>query len=207
MKNGGTGTLCQPIPEETSGSYDYSQSQVDEQSIVGVDATAANLEALANDISQIETGGEQRPQIQQQNELDPSSLILNRIKLWPPAEASEQISTGDDNKVSEWYENAYPFKSEEFGQLFLPDNVIKAKLVSLNSYGAAVSAPFSNNQRSRHVATESQTSGNFYLFTVEENDYLNIYKIKSYLSAPLSNVITNFKMAKKASILLEYSAN
>jgi len=54
------------------------------------------------------------------------------------------------------------------------------------------------------MATESQTSGNYYLFTAEENDYLTIYKIKSYLSAPLSNIITNFKMAKKTSLLLEY---
>ena len=50
----------------------------------------------------------------------------------------------------------------------------------------------------------SAETGNFYLFTVEESDYLTIYKIKSYLSAPLSNVITNFKMAKKTSLLLEY---
>ena len=58
--------------------------------------------------------------------------------------------------------------------------------------------------RARHGPSESQQSGNYYLFTVEENDYLTIYKIKSYLSAPLSNVITNFKMAKKTSLLLEY---
>ena len=50
--------------------------------------------------------------------------------------------------------------------------------------------------RARHVPSESQTSGNYYLFTVEENDYLTIYKIKSYLSSPLSNIITNFKMTR-----------
>jgi len=42
------------------------------------------------------------------------------------------------------------------------------------------------------------------LFTVESNDYLTLYKLKSYLSSPLSTVITNFKMAKKTSMLLEY---
>ena len=47
-------------------------------------------------------------------------------------------------------------------------------------------------------------TGSFYLFTVEENDYLTLYKIKSYLSSPMSSVISNFKMAKKTSLLLEY---
>lgn len=42
------------------------------------------------------------------------------------------------------------------------------------------------------------------MFTIDENDYLTLYKIKSYLSAPMSSVITNFKMAKKTSVLLEY---
>lgn len=35
-----------------------------------------------------------------------------------------------------WFNKVYPFKAEEFGQLILPENVIKAKLVSLNSYGS-----------------------------------------------------------------------
>ena len=47
-------------------------------------------------------------------------------------------------------------------------------------------------------------SGTYYLFTVEENDYMTLYKIKSYLAGPLSTVISNFKMAKKTSLLLEY---
>ena len=56
----------------------------------------------------------------------------------------------------------------------------------------------------RHRATESQVTGSYFLFTVEENDYLTLYKIKSYLAQPLSPVISNFKMAKKTSLLLEY---
>ena len=35
-----------------------------------------------------------------------------------------------------WFDKVYPFKAEEFGQLALPENVIMAKLVSLNNYGA-----------------------------------------------------------------------
>ena len=46
--------------------------------------------------------------------------------------------------------------------------------------------------------------GTYYLVTSEVHDYLTIYKIKSYLAAPMSNTISNFKMAKKTSILLEY---
>ena len=98
----------------------------------------------------------------------------------------------------------YPFKAEEFGQLSLPENVIKAKLVSLNNYGAAVPANLLTGNRGRHQVSESQMSGTYYLFTVEENDYLTLYKIKSYLASPISNVISNFKMAKKTSLLLEY---
>ena len=56
----------------------------------------------------------------------------------------------------------------------------------------------------QHMHKESQTSGTYILFTIDENDYLTLYKIKSYLSAPMSSVITNFKMAKKTSVLLEY---
>ena len=39
---------------------------------------------------------------------------------------------------------------------------------------------------------------------MDDNDYLTLYKIKSYLTSPMSNIISNFKMAKKMDILLEY---
>ena len=64
-------------------------------------------------------------------------------------------------------------------------------------------ALITSNHR-RHQPSESQTSGTYYLFTVDDNDYLTLYKIKSYLTSPLSNIISNFKMAKKMEILLEY---
>ncbi len=59
--------------------------------------------------------------------------------------------------------------------------------------------------RSMHALSESQTTGTYILFTIDDNDYLTLYKIKSYLAAPLSSVIQNFKMAKKTSVLLEYA--
>ena len=65
-------------------------------------------------------------------------------------------------------------------------------------------SPYTERKRSKHFVTDSQTQGEFYLFTIDENDALTIYKIKSYLAAPNSNKITNFKMAKKTSIMLEY---
>ena len=49
-----------------------------------------------------------------------------------------------------WYETAFPFKSEEFGKLVLPENVIKAKLVSLNNYGATVPPGLIKNSRGHH---------------------------------------------------------
>ena len=92
--------------------------------------------------------------------------------------------------------------------MILPENVSKAKLVSLNNYGAMVPMTLimSSNRSpgSRHVPSESQTSGTYYLFTVDESDYLTLYKIKSYLTSPLSNTISNFKMAKKMDVLLEF---
>ena len=33
----------------------------------------------------------------------------------------------------QWEEKVYPFKADEFGKLELPENVLKAKLVSLNN--------------------------------------------------------------------------
>ena len=57
---------------------------------------------------------------------------------------------------------------------------------------------------SNHQPSESCMCGTYYLVTSEVHDYLTIYKIKSYLAAPMSNTISNFKMAKKTSILLEY---
>lgn len=58
-------------------------------------------------------------------------------------------------KDAAWYEQAFPFKAEEFGQLYLPENVIKAKLVSLNNYGQSASGPFSSGNRARHGPSES----------------------------------------------------
>ena len=54
------------------------------------------------------------------------------------------------------------------------------------------------------MAGTGSDAGNYYLFTVEENDYLTIYKIKAYMASQSSQVIQNFKMAKKTSILLEF---
>ena len=100
---------------------------------------------------------------------------------------------------------AYPYIAEEFGQLDLPKDVVKTKFISLNNYGAVVAPPKTiKNRTSRHFAAETEKTGNFLLFTVDANDYMTIYKIKSYLSSPMSNVITNFKMAKRSSLLLEY---
>ena len=42
----------------------------------------------------------------------------------------------EESKDPAWFDKVYPFKADEFGQLALPENVIKAKLVSLNNYGA-----------------------------------------------------------------------
>lgn len=91
--------------------------------------------------------------------------------------------------------------------MILPENVCKAKLVSLNNYGAMVPMTLIMSNRSagsRHAPSESQISGTYYLFTVDESDYLTLYKIKSYLTSPLSNTISNFKMAKKMDVLLEF---
>lgn len=78
-------------------------------------------------------------------------------------------------------------------------------MVSLNNYGAVIPAALLS-ARAKHSPSESQVTGTYILFTVEENDYLTLYKIKSYLMQPLSAVISNFKMAKKTSLLLEYPA-
>lgn len=192
---------------------------------------------------------------------DTSSMILSRIKLWPPQQHSsindddsrssstlnagvgyfnsnasnnlnEDLSsqpscalpsfgansinanlaldshinqkTAEESKDKAWFDRAYPFKADDFGQLVLPENVLHAKLVSLNNYGASLPMALITSNRSRHQPTESQTSGTFYLFTVDDNDYLTLYKIKSYLASPMSSTISNFKMAKKMDVLLEY---
>ena len=82
--------------------------------------------------------------------------------------------------------------------------MVKAKLVSLNNYGATLPMALMTSNRSIHQPSESLTSGDYNLFTVDDNDCLTLYKIKSYLMSPLSNTIRNFKMAKKMDILLEY---
>ena len=118
------------------------------------------------------------------------------------------IDSNGKSKEAAWFEKAYPFKADDFGQLVLPDNVCKAKLVSLNNYGAMVPMNLIMSNRSsssrHHAPSESQTSGTYYLFTVDESDYLTLYKIKSYLTSPFSNIISNFKMAKKMDVLLEF---
>ena len=129
---------------------------------------------------------------------------MNESNLTRPIIDNDDQMEHEESKEAAWFEKAYPFKADDFGQLVLPENVIKAKLVSLNSYGAMLPVNLMMSNRNRHQPTESQTSGTFFLFTVDDNDYLTLYKIKSYLTSPLSNIITNFKMAKKMDVLLEY---
>ena len=129
---------------------------------------------------------------------------MNDSNLTRPIIDNDDQMENEESKEAAWFEKAYPFKADDFGQLVLPENVIKAKLVSLNSYGAMLPVNLMMSNRNRHQPTESQTSGTFFLFTIDDNDYLTLYKIKSYLTSPLSNIITNFKMAKKMDVLLEY---
>ena len=127
---------------------------------------------------------------------DPSSDLLEPVSI-------NDQQDFDPNKNNEpWFEKAYPFKAIEFGQLILPENVLKAKLVSLNNYGSQV--PNNLMKHNRHHMSDTTMTGTYCLFTVEENDYLTLYKIKSYLTSPLSSMISNFKMAKKTSLLLEH---
>ena len=99
----------------------------------------------------------------------------------------------DEDKV-------YPFKADEFGKLELPENVLQAKLVSLNDGNSGGRGAYPRGYQAPGTGSDA---GNYYLFTMEENDYLTIYKIKAYMTSG-SQVIQNFKMAKKTSILLEH---
>ena len=92
-----------------------------------------------------------------------------------PLLADDQFS-----KDPNWFAKVYPFKADEFGQLSLPENVVRAKLVSLNSYGAQAPACIMS-ARARNNPSDSNMSGTFFLFTVDENEYLTLYKIKSYM--------------------------
>ena len=61
----------------------------------------------------------------------------------------------EESKDAAWFDKAYPFTADDFGQLILPENVIKAKLVSLNSYGATLPMALITSKRSRHQPSES----------------------------------------------------
>ena len=101
----------------------------------------------------------------------------------------------------------YPYKAEEFGKLNLPENVIKAKLVTMNSGISAAMLnpqPFRDGRKSVGSSISGNCTSQFQLFTLEETDYLTIYKIKAYNVNDSSSTISNFRMAKKCSVLLEY---
>ena len=131
------------------------------------ESNEAHLDALAAEIGQIEAGKSALLTMRRDNEvtpLDKSSRILNRIKLWPPQHVSAsssldaksrvttKLETAKESMEDDWDQNLFPFRAEEFGQLKLAENVIMAKLVSLNSYGASVPAPL---LKGRHQPTES----------------------------------------------------
>ena len=59
------------------------------------------------------------------------------------------INTEESNDPN-WFEKVYPFKADDFGQLVLPENVITAKLVSLNNYGATLPMALITSNRGRH---------------------------------------------------------
>eukprot|EP00347_Sterkiella_histriomuscorum_P017818 403347867 len=113
-----------------------------------------------------------------------NNKILSPIKENP----FDLLSSPEKNNE----EIQYPFVTEEFGKLQLRENVLKAQL-------------FNN------------PSGT-YLFTIEEGQKLSIYIIKGYISPQnvknrnhngqnlsfKSSNITNFKMAKRATLELEY---
>jgi len=82
----------------------------------------------------------------------------------------------------------YPFITEEFGKLQITDKILKAFLFN------------------GHNAT--------YIFTIEENKIVSIYIIKSYMNSQFLNQqtyhikqsmkISNFRMAKRAALELEF---
>ena len=117
----------------------------------------------------------------------------------------EELKLGQDMAAPDFLEDealedkVYPFQADEFGKLELPENVLQAKLVSLNNNpGGGTTYP-----RGYQAVGTGRDTGNYYLFTVEEKGFLTIYKIKAYMSEG-SQVIQNFKMAKKTSIPLEF---
>ena len=73
-------------------------------------------------------------------------------------------------------------------------------MVSLNNNSAG-----KNTQpRGYQTINQNNTTSNYYLFTIEENDQMTIYKIKAYMAPQAAHMIQNFKMAKKSSIMLDY---
>lgn len=98
-----------------------------------------------------------------------------------------RLNQGEDPSVNE-----YPFITEEFGKLPLNEKVLKGYLFNL--------------------------VGGTYIFTIEEKKIISIYIIKSYSSTNQKGSqgvyakqqqqqptkISNFKMAKRASLELEY---
>ena len=219
---------CEPIQEKgqeesmedrmTDANFNKSSSRsnVDESSdnrqAGGYEKT--DMQALVDYIGQIESRQDADSTTSQH---DTSSVILNRIKLWPPQKSqsaahddSSQINAAlsstisnlnsineesslashtlpsfgagnsstfnnqleesiplrttidgrdqvppEESKEAAWFEKAYPFKADDFGQLVLPENVIKAKLVSLNNYGAMLPVTLMMSNRTRHQPTES----------------------------------------------------
>lgn len=54
--------------------------------------------------------------------------------------SDEEFKMPQDQATPEYEPRIYPFKTDEFGKLQLPENVLKAKLVSLNNNSAGNSS-------------------------------------------------------------------
>jgi hypothetical protein len=129
----------------------------------------------------------------------------------PPFSKEAKIILDEGNQSTQedlaTIQKVYPYKAEEFGKLNLPENVIKAKLVTMNSGISAAMMnphPFRDGRKSAGHSSTSGCTSQFQLFTLEETDYLTIYKIKAFNVNDSSSTISNFRMAKKCSVLLEY---
>ena len=95
---------------------------------------------------------------------------------------------GKKKTISDFLVNEYPFVTEEFGKLQLGEKILKAFLFN------------------GHNST--------YIFTIEEGKIVSIYMIKSFIQQSKNerNVqfsknnqkISNFRMAKRASLEVEY---
>lgn len=80
--------------------------------------------------------------------------------------SDEEFKMAQDLAKPENEPKVYPFKTDEFGKLQLPENVLKAKLVSLNNNSAGKAS----QPRGYQAVSSTNTTANYYLFTVEEND-------------------------------------